>query len=211
MTDYLEVGKEPLRLEEDLILLEGDRCVIKAHKGTLAVPLLQNDKTVGYVFHGEGELLLDAIIETPEGAVGKPIEHKLENPFLMVCPPEKAMKIKEKLGRAETEEVMQKGYREGREFAEVAEELCFRMFKNSRLDCSPNRQGYIFGFKKANSEKLDILVSKKDKLAYICGKNVFVFKKGKSVIIKPGEVLIAKNEHPPISSKHKLCRLFFEW
>ncbi|MGQ9538260.1 MAG: hypothetical protein ACUVTE_01545 [Candidatus Bathycorpusculaceae bacterium] len=34
--------------------------------------------------HSEGKLILDAIIKTDEGAVGKPVEKEIEKPFIMI-------------------------------------------------------------------------------------------------------------------------------
>ena len=76
MIDRLHVGEEAFRLEEPFTLFRNDKCVLKISDGAIVVPLYFNGESPGYFFHGEGKLLLDAVIETPKGAVGKPIERK---------------------------------------------------------------------------------------------------------------------------------------
>jgi hypothetical protein len=59
------------------------------------------------IFHGEGRLILDAIIETKEGVIGKAIEKELKDPFLMLGNTEK---INSFLETANDEDLVKTGY-----------------------------------------------------------------------------------------------------
>jgi len=81
--DY-ELGSTISRTNEDITLWQTEKGIIEISKSTLAVPIKLDDQRKGYVFHGQGKLLLDAIVETEEGAVGKSVEKELNEPFLML-------------------------------------------------------------------------------------------------------------------------------
>ncbi|MGD8545494.1 MAG: hypothetical protein PVH12_04900, partial [Candidatus Bathyarchaeota archaeon] len=63
-----------LRASQDIILWTTIRGTLEIDKNTLAIPIKQDDNSIGYVFSGNGRLLIDAIVETEEGAIGRPVE-----------------------------------------------------------------------------------------------------------------------------------------
>jgi len=89
LTNHLEIKEELFKLEQDFTLFQNEKCIVKIFKQSFALPVLRGDETVGYVFHGKGELVIDALIETSKGTIGKPIERLIETPFIMIAPTEK--------------------------------------------------------------------------------------------------------------------------
>lgn len=79
-----KISNEPSKIVEDATLLKNERCIVDALEGTLALPILIDEKVRGYVFHGTGKLVVDSIIETRKGAVGKPTVKNLKRPFMML-------------------------------------------------------------------------------------------------------------------------------
>lgn len=206
MINGLRVGEAVFRLEESFTLFRNDKCIVKIYDGAIVIPLYFNGENVGYFFHGEGTFLLDAVIETPRGALGKPIEREIETPFIMVASTSKIKEIREKLREAEDENLAQKGYADAREVVETAKELCNTMFRKSRFCKHPELQSYVFGFQRKDTERPDMLVAKGDKLVYIRGENIFAFKRGKSIMIKPKQAGIAKNgKIIAVATPKKLC------
>jgi hypothetical protein len=183
------LGDKPLKTVEDATLFKNDRCIVTAHKDTLALPIVIDEETEGYVFHGAGKLLLDAVIETSRGAIGKPIDRDLKELFLMFGG---AKEIKESLDYADSSDLFKLGYENPEAFSERAEELCRSLFKGKsmRLDLD-EKEACIFAFQNLNA-KPDILVSKGDKLVYTSRRSVYVFKGDKGVLKRPGEVVVSK-------------------
>jgi hypothetical protein len=183
------LGDKPLTTVEDTNLLKNDRCIIGVLKGTLALPIILDEETEGYVFHGVGKLLLDAVIETSRGAIGKPIDRDLKDPFLMVGG---ASEIKASLEYADNSDLSMLGYKSPEDFSKRAEELCKSLFKRkSRRINLDEKEGRIFAFQNVDA-KSDILVSKRDKLVYNSRRNVYVFKGDKGILKHPGEVVVSK-------------------
>lgn len=198
----IEVKEEPLKLRQDFTLFQNERCIMKIFKPSLALPIMQESEVVGYVFHGEGKLIIDAVIETPRGAIGKPVERKIETPFIMLAPFEKVRKLREELVSANISDLKQKGYESLGEFIKAARELCSQTFRKTCFDTFLENRRYIFAFKRKDQRKIDLLVSKDDKLAYISGEKLLAFKRGKSVIIKPRKLLIAKSNKTLVVSRN---------
>ncbi|MCW3986518.1 MAG: hypothetical protein NWE91_08965 [Candidatus Bathyarchaeota archaeon] len=48
----------------------------------MALPIVLNDQRKGYIFHGHGKLILDTIVETEKGAIGKSVEKKNQRTLL---------------------------------------------------------------------------------------------------------------------------------
>jgi len=198
----IEVKEDPLKLRQDFTLFQNERCIMKIFKPSLALPIMRESEVVGYVFHGEGKLVIDAVIETPKGAIGRPVERKIETPFIMLAPFEKVRKLREDLVSANISDLKQKGYEGLGEFIKAARELCSQTFRKTCFDTFLENRRYIFAFKRKDQRKIDLLVSKDDKLAYISGEKLFAFKRGKSVIIKPGKLLIAKSNKTLVVSRN---------
>jgi hypothetical protein len=194
------VKEEPLKLRQDFTLFQNERCIMKIFKPSLALPIMRESEVVGYVFHGEGKLVIDAVIETPRGAIGRPVEHKIETPFIMLAPFKKVRKLREELVSAIISDLKQKGYESLGEFIKAARELCSQTFRKTCFGIFPENRRHIFAFKRED-RRIDLLVSKDDKLAYISGEKLFAFKRGKSVIIKPGKLLIAKSNRALVVSR----------
>ena len=178
---------------EVLTLLQTEKGIIKTSKNTLAIPLKLDDQRKGYVFHGQGKLLLDAIVETDEGAVGKPIEKELNEPFLMLGDTEE---IQQHLAKASEENLAEMGHKNQQGFADKAEDFCDRFFRgkvNGHVDEGFDRDhGLIFVFQ-SEAGKLDILVAKDSKLVYTATDMVFVSNENKVVLKSPGEVVVSNN------------------
>ena len=49
------LGDKPLKTVEDTNLFKNDRCIIGVLKGTLALPIILDEETEGYVFHGDSQ------------------------------------------------------------------------------------------------------------------------------------------------------------
>ena len=187
-TNY-ELDNESLKIVEDATLLKNERCVVDALEGSLALPILIDEKVQGYVFHGTGKLLVDSIIETTKGAIGKPTVKDLKRPFMMLGG---ADEIKDNLASADTSDLQNIGYESVDAFIEHAEELCGRLLKGKHCHVDfDGKDSRLFAF--LNEEgKLDILVSKEDKLVYKSEKKVYLSKGSKSVLKRPKEIIVSK-------------------
>jgi len=193
--------KETVR---DIELWQSDKGQVTVNKGTLAVSLRIGGKRRGYIFHGQGKLILDTIIETKEGAVGKSVQEELSKPFLMIG---QADETEECLANASDEEISRLGYESQEEFAERAGDLSHRFFGgrvHNNLDFDKS-EGTIFAFQN-KTLKLNILISEESELVYKTSNMVFVSNNqevvlkspdatvcssnGKSVIIRNGKSLI---------------------
>ena len=184
-----KLSNDPLKIVEDTTLLKNERCVVDALEGSLALPILIDEKVQGYVFHGTGKLVVDSIIETTKGAVGRPTVKDLKYPFMMLGGTEE---IKDNLGDADTSDLQNAGYESVDAFIEHAEELCGRLLKERHCHVDfDGKDSRLFAF--LNEEgKLDILVSKNDKLVYKSEKKVYLSKGSKSVLKRPNEIIVSK-------------------
>ncbi|MDH7564329.1 MAG: hypothetical protein QHH24_05565 [Candidatus Bathyarchaeota archaeon] len=81
---HIHLDKTVLKTKDAVFLWRTERGIVEVAKDTLAISVNSGDKRRGYVFHGQGKFLLDAIVETEEGAVGKSVEKTLKEPFLML-------------------------------------------------------------------------------------------------------------------------------
>jgi len=186
--DY-KLSNESLKIVEDATLLKNERCVVDALEGSLALPILIDEKVQGYVFHGTGKLVVDSIIETTKGAVGKPTVKNLKRPFIMLG---RIEEIKDNLANADTSDLQNIGYEGVDAFIEHAEELCGRLFNGKHCHVDFNgKDSHLFAF--MNEEgKLDILVSRDDKLVYKSEKKVYLSKGSKNVLKCPKEIIVSR-------------------
>lgn len=189
------------KINEALTLWQTEKCIIEISKNTLAVSIKLDDQERGYIFHGQGRLLLDTIVETEEGAIGKPIEKELNESFLMLGNIEE---IQKQLNTATKEDLAKMGYEDQQEFVERAEDLFNQFFK--KRSCHHQNfdrdHGSIFAFSNESSE-LDILVAKDTKLVYKAKDIVFVSNEDKVVLKSPGEVVCSNNGKSVIIKKGK--------
>jgi len=79
-----QLGSPISKVTETTTLWQAERGIVEISENALAIPIELGDQQKGHVFHGQGKLLLDAIAETDEGAIGKTIEKELDEPFLML-------------------------------------------------------------------------------------------------------------------------------
>jgi hypothetical protein len=182
------------KITEDVRLWQTEKGVLEICKNTLVIPIRVRDQRRGYVFHGHGKLLLDTIVETDEGAIGKPVEKELSAPFLMLGNTEK---IEQHSVTAGEEDLARMEYKDQQEFVTKAEDLCNQFFKQKKREMGDHQffgeySGSIFAFQNQTNE-LDILVTKGSKLVYKTKDVVFVSNKNKVVLKSPNEVICASN------------------
>lgn len=181
MPEKYRVGSVLLKATGTLKLWEAERGLVQVDEGTLALPILLGEQRRGYVFHGAGKLILDAIVETNAGAVGKPVEKELNQPFLMLGNDEEVQKG---LHSASEEDLKNKGYQNLEEFAQRAEALLDR-FPRKRLigcSCSESHRGSIFLFQNEPG-KPDLLVLNGSRLVYKSSDTMFALS-GRHVVLK---------------------------
>jgi hypothetical protein len=187
----MRLGNQPQKLTKDTTLLRNEKCIVIVTAGTLALPILLENATSGQLFIGKGQLTLDTIVETSRGAIGKPLIRDLtpDHPFLMLGESEN---LKENLASVTNQDLNNIGYRSTDEFLKTASEAFdqFAHRRHSHIDIEPD--AHIFAF--ANDhEKWDFLVAKDDRLVYASKHKVYVSKNGgESVSLGQGSILVSK-------------------
>lgn len=168
------------KVKEATILWKTEKGIIEISKDTLAVLIKANNHKKGCVFHGEGKLILDTIIETDEGAIGKPVEKEIGKPFIMIGNVEHVLR---NLVIADSQDLTMKGYAEEREFIERAEDLCKRFFGKSTRTCGYGtfEQGFVFAFTSDDISGLDTLITKDSKIVYKTRNITFISNENKIV------------------------------
>jgi len=202
--DY-QLSSTVSKVTEEITLWQTERGIIEISQNTLAVPITLDDEVKGYVFHGHGRLLLDAIAETEKGAVGKSVEEELDEPFLMVGDKEK---IEEYLTTTDEEDFTRMGYENEQGFITRAEDLCDQFFGKRRWDsrqCFHKDRGLIFAFPN-RAKKLDILIAKGSKLVYKTTDIIFVSNENKIVLKSPSEVVVSSNGKLLVINKNDFLR-----
>jgi len=202
--DY-QLSSTVSKVTEEITLWKTERGIIEISENTLIVPIKLNDEVRGYVFHGRGRLLLDAIAETEKGAVGKSVEDELDEPFLMLGDKEK---IGEHLTTTDEEDFTRMGYEGEQGFITRAEDLCAQFFGTRRWDsrqCFHKDRGLIFAFPN-RAKKLDILIAKGSKLVYKTIDIVFVSNENKIVLKSPSEVVVSSNGKLLVIDKNDFLR-----
>ena len=185
-----ELGNTPFKLVENLTLLKTDKCILTAFKDTLVLPLTLNEEALGFFMHGTGKLVIDTIIETSKGAVGKPIEKKLTEPFIMVGNVEE---FKNKMIEADLPGLGVFGYQNPGAFHRKAVETCDRILKEKVDRRITNGERKRIFFLSSDEGHYDTLVSREGReLIYISGEKIYLFGDDKSVISRPNEVLLSK-------------------
>lgn len=179
------------KTREDITLWNTDKGVLEIDKDTLAIPILLDNQPRGYVFHGHGKLLLDTLVETEEGALGKTIEREFTKPFAMLGDAEKTQRH---LTTVDKEDLTKMGYEESQGLIAAAEDLLHRLFRGKTCESRDydGNHGFIFAFPNEKGE-LDILVTKGSKLVYKAADMVFVSDRDKVVLRNPDEVIVSHN------------------
>jgi len=185
----LKLGNLPHKLTKDTILLQNEKCIIKVTAGTLTLPILIDNTPRGHFFAGNGEFTLDTIIETARGAVGKPTVKELNQPFLMFG---ENSSLSQNLAPAADHDLSNMGYKSAEDFLKTANNALdsFTHKRHGRFDFDAD--AHIFAF--ANQpDKWDVLISKGDKLVYSSKEKVFISKnQAESISVQSGNVLVAK-------------------
>jgi hypothetical protein len=194
-----QLGNTVSKTSEAMTLWQTEKGIIEINKNTLAIPIKLSDKERGYVSHGNGKLLLDTIVETEEGAIGKPVEKELSELFLMLGDTEE---IQKHLTEAGEEDFAKMGYENQQGFVAKAEDLFNRFFEKGMHGhrILSEDHGFIFAFQNETS-KLDILVAKGSKLVYKAIDIVFVSNENKVVLKTPSGVVCTGNGKSVIIKK----------
>ncbi len=180
------------KVVEATTLWKTEKGILEISKDTLAVLIKVNDHKIGCVFHGDGKLILDTIVETDEGAIGKPIEKEIEKPFIMIGNVEHVLR---NLVVANRQDLAKKGYADEREFIERAEGLCKRFFGESPRVHRHGafEQGLVFAFTSDDASGLDILIIKNSKIVYKTRCMTFISNENKIVLKTPGKTVLSND------------------
>ena len=193
-----------LKTTEPITLWRTEKGTVEIDKNTLAIRIKLDDQRKGYIFHGQGKLLLDTIVETHEGAVGKSVENELNKPFLMLGDTEETQ---QRFSTATKEDLTKMGYESEQGFMDKAEDLFDQFFGKTRMHnhhCCSNSHGVIFAF--PNEEgKLDVLVANGSKLVYEAMNQVFVSSDDKVVLKTPTEVIVSGDNRKSLVIKKHIC------
>jgi len=188
-----QLDKTVSKANEDLTLWQTERGIIRIGKNTLACPIGLDGQQVGYVFHGHYRLLLDTIVETNEGAIGKPLEKEANTPFLMLGNTER---VRQHFSVAGEGDFLENGlYVSKEEFIAQAEDLLNRFLEKERAygHCHVRKNdSLIFAFQNENG-RLDILVAEDSKLVYKAEDTFFVSNENKVVLKSLGQVVCASD------------------
>jgi hypothetical protein len=171
--DY-EVSGAVFKIKESVTLCKTDQGFVEVDKDTLAVPIKRGERQEGYVFHGHGKLVLDAIVETESGAVGEPIEKELSSPFLMLGETEQ---IQQRMDEASGDDLTQKGYQNASEFIDNAKSFLEKSLTKGRI----------------HRGRSDVLILTGSNLIYKSRSMVFISRKDKSILKSPEHVVMSHN------------------
>jgi len=189
LLQHMQLGTQPQKITKGTTLLQNEKCIIKTAADTLTLPILVDSNPSGHLFIGKGEFTLDAIIETPRGAIGKPITRDLNQPFVMLG---ENTTLNQNLAPATTQDLTNNGYKSTEEFLKIANET-FDQFAHPRHgQFDVNENTHIFAFA-TEYNKWDILVAKRDKMVYTSKERVYITKNnGHSVSLEPGSILVSR-------------------
>lgn len=187
-----ELGNSVLKATEDMTLWKSYRGTVEIGRDALAVPIKLGDEQAGYVFHGQGKLLLDTIVETDEGAFGKSIEKQLDKPFLVIG---NTNAMNQHLTTANSADVARMGYENEQQFVTAAEGVFDRFFRRgiTRHHRLQGRDGFIFAMPNEATDRMDILVAKSNKVVYKAKGVVFVASENNAILKTPAATVISRN------------------
>ncbi len=193
----LKLSTEASKTTDVAVLCKNQRCIVEVMKDTVALQITCDKQPRGYIFHGTAKLLIDAIVETGQGAIGKPIEKTVETSFLMLGQPDDRLK----LDAAEDDDFARLGYSDQTAFKQEAERLLDQFFEYSTCRCgrarARNHEGHVFAFQE-DAGNLAILFVNGAKMVYKASDQVFVSKDRGTALTQLGIVVVS---HP---SKHVL-------
>jgi hypothetical protein len=187
-----EAGDAVFKTKEPVTLWKTDQGIVEVSKDTLAIAVKSGEKQEGFVFHGQGKLVLDAIVETESGAVGEPVEKELSNPFLMLGETEQ---VHQRMGDANSEDLAKMGYKSNSEFVDKAKSVLERSLNRGRMrvgSCCNHFTGSMFMFPNETGEP-DVLMLHDSKLIYKSSSTVFISNDGKAILKSPTHVVVSNN------------------
>jgi hypothetical protein len=194
MRDHYELDDTILKSNESLFLFRSDTASVEISKETFALPVKVKSEIVGYVFSGQGKLLVDAIVETEEGALGKPIQRALNEPFLMLGD---TREISQHFSPAKDDDLSRVSGDE-KTLSEKAQELLGRFSRGRTVHQHEHMfggRGLIFAFCDDRDE-LDILLSKDSKLVYTTNEMSFVKDGDNSILTGSRQVILSHHGRP---------------
>jgi len=178
-----------LKTNDAVSLLKTERGLVEIGKDGLAVAVKLDGVVRGYVFQGRCKLALDTIVETKEGAIGKPIEKEVKKPFLALGT---SKELQQNLSIANVDDLKGMGYENSQQFLTEARELLshFSRMGMGCCDFSADSEGSIFAFPN-DSGKVDILLSDGSKLVYKAVGMIFIADGNKTVLRSPEHVIVS--------------------
>jgi hypothetical protein len=196
-----ELDETISKTTQNITLCKTRKGNLEINKDTLAIPIRHDGQLRGFVFRGQGRLLIDTIVETEEGAIGKPVDKELTAPFLMIGDLEETQKY---LAETSEEDLAPMGYQNRQEFKGAAEILCNQFFGgwSNNWQHFKGDRSHIFAIRNEEGE-LDILVVKDSKLVYKANDATFVSNDDKVVLKTPNEVVCSSNEKSVIVYEDK--------
>ena len=186
---HYEIDGTILRSNAELTLARSDKASLEIKKGTLTLPVKVADKREGYIFLGEGKLLIDAIVETERGAVGKPVQRELHELFLMLGNTEETSKHLEK---ASDDDLKRMDFTEKTLLTKAQDLLAKFMGKEATHGSAHFRQseGSIFAFPNEENN-LDLLLLNGATLIYTTKDMSFICDGDKLVLNTPRQVFLS--------------------
>jgi len=181
-----------LKTTDPLRLWQSEKGLVEIDKGALAVGIKLDEELKGYVFHGHGRLVLDTIVETKDGAIGKPVEKEITEPLLMLGATEETQRH---LTTATDENLTEKGYGNQKEVAANAEKLFDGFFGKGRIytgGCCGESRGTVFAFADKTHEP-EILVANDAKIVYRAPNMVFVSDGNKVLMKRPDHTILTND------------------
>jgi hypothetical protein len=181
---HYELGSTVLKTNEPLTLWKADRGSVEIGKDTLAVAITLEGKPQGYIFGGNGKMVLDAIVETEQGAVGKPVEQELTEPFLMLGNPQD---IESRFALATGGE---------QDFLTTAEDLYHKFFREGEhfgSRCNDHyHEGLVFAFRN-DSGHFDLLILHGSKIVYRAKHMMFISDENRVIMKSPEHTIVSDN------------------
>ena len=189
-----ELDNTTSKIDQPLTLWKTDKGILEINKNTVAIAITQDGKPQGYIFNGNGKLVLDTIIETEQGAVGKPTEKTLTEPFLMLGNPQN---IEPHLIATTSED--------NKAFTTKAEGFFHHFFKNGRTSnmdcCCHHDEGLVFAFSNQNSHP-DLLVLNGSKIVYKAKHMTFISNGDRDVLKSPEHMVVSNRGRCVVIKAH---------
>jgi hypothetical protein len=191
MWENYKLDDKVLELDEDMTLYRSDKVLVNVSKGTRVIAVKRKDRVEGLVFLGHGRLVVDTIVETENGALGKPTERELSEPFLMLGSVEDTL---QHFKEANKEDLQRNGVN-AEDLFDNAQNLIDKL-QGRRAFCSfschDEQKGLVFAFA-TGEDRLDILVLNDSRIVYKSKGVSFVSSGNHSVLKNADQVVLATN------------------